>query len=142
MLASSPIAGTNFIEKLSSISYALFIPLFFVWTGLLLNLDALAPISFMLVGAVLIANAIAAYYAGKLNHFPEQDNLLRSVSMLPRGDINLILVSIGVTMVGANGMLIVSPEIGELMFSSVMLLVIFGALITAILMKVFIKKEE
>lgn len=142
VLARSPIAGTNFIEKISSISYAIFVPLFFVWTGLLLKLEALALMSFVVVGAVLIANALAAYFAGKINHYSEDECLLLGISMLPRGDINLILVSIGVTMVGVNGLLIISPEIGELLFSTAMLIVLMGAIITAILMKLFIKKEE
>ena len=141
VLARSPIAGTNFIEKISSISYAIFVPIFFVWTGLLLNLSSLALVSFVIVGVVLIANALAAYFSGKLNHFTEQDCLLMSISMLPRGDINLILVSIATTMVGVSGSLIVSPEIGNLMFSTTMLIVLFGAIITAILLKIFVKKE-
>jgi len=141
ILARSPIAGTNFIEKVSSISYAIFVPLFFVWTGLLLNLESLTLLAFAVTGAVLIANAIGAYFAGKFCGFSTDDNLLLSISMLPRGDINLILVSIGITMVGVNGKLIVTPAIGQEMFSAVMFLVLFGALITAVMMKIFIKKE-
>lgn len=142
VLARSPIAGTNFIEKISSISYGIFVPLFFVWTGLLLDLSSLTLFSFVVVGAVLIANALAAYYSGKINHFSKDDCLLMSISMLPRGDINLILVSIAVTMVGVSGSLIVTPKLGDLMFSTTMLIVLFGAIITAILLKIFIKKEE
>ncbi|MCK4326854.1 MAG: cation:proton antiporter [Candidatus Diapherotrites archaeon] len=141
VLARSPIAGTNFIERVSSISYAIFVPLFFVWTGLLLNLQSLTLLAFAVTGAVLIANAIGAYFAGKLSGFSTQENLLLSISMLPRGDINLILVSIGITMVGMNGQLIVTPAIGQEMFSAVMFLVLFGALITAVMLKIFIKKE-
>lgn len=141
LLARSPIAGTNFIEKISSISYAIFVPLFFVWTGLLLNLQTLTIMAFVVTGAALIANAIGAYYAGKISGFSEEDNLLLSVSMLPRGDINLILVSIGTTMVGVNGQPIVTPEIGASMFSTVMFIVLFGAVITSVLMKIFIKRD-
>ncbi len=141
LLARSRIGQTQFINKISSISYAIFIPLFFVWTGLLLNLSDITFMSFVLVFAVLAANAIGAYWASIMNGMSVRDRLMTSLTMLPRGDVNLIIASIGVTLVDLNGNLVLPKEVGELFYSTAMLLVIMAALITFIGLKVFVKTK-
>ena len=139
LLAHSPIAGTNFIEKISSISYAIFVPLFFVWTGLLLDFSALTEVSFIMAGAVLVTTAIGAYAAARLCSFSDDEGVLMGIALLPRGDINLIIASIGITTIGVGGQLLVPPDVGGFMFSSTMLIVLFAAVVTAVLMKIFVK---
>ena len=142
ILSDSPMGTTTFLRRISSISLAIFIPLFFIWGGLLLNFEYINPFSFAIVGGVLIANAVAAYLAGMLNNVGKEGSLLMSISMLPRGDINLVLASIAVTAVGRTGEPILTKEVGELFFSTTMLLVLLGAIITAVLLKIFIRKRE
>jgi len=140
LLAHSPIAGTNFIDKISSISYAIFVPLFFVWTGLLLDFSALTEVSFIMAGAILVTTAIGAYTAARLCGFSDDEGVLMGIALLPRGDINLIIASIGITTIGVGGQLLVPPAVGGFMFSSTMLIVLFAAVLTAVLMKIFVKR--
>jgi Kef-type K+ transport system membrane component KefB len=142
LLADSQIGKSDFIAKLSSISYAIFIPLFFVWTGLLLNLGDITFMSFVLVFAVLAANAVAAYWASRMNGLNTRDCLMTAITMLPRGDINLVIASIGVLLVDINGKLVLPTELGKLFYSTAMLLVILAALITFVGLKIFIKGDK
>ncbi len=141
LLARSEIGKSQFINKISSISYAIFIPLFFVWTGLLLNLGDITLMSFVLVFGALAANAIGAYWASKMNGMNENECVMTALTMLPRGDVNLIIASIGVTLLDLNGNLVLPQAMGELFYSSAMLLVIMAALITFVGLKLFVKPE-
>jgi Kef-type K+ transport system membrane component KefB len=146
IIGRCPIATTSFVKKLSSISYGIFIPLFFVWTGLLLdfgNLTGTPQLAFALtlIVGVLAANALAAHLAGKLNRFNAQDCRLMSIAMLPRGDINLVIASVAITM--TRGDLNVVPlEIGGFIYSTVMLLILVGMVITFVLLKLFVKTKK
>ncbi|MBN3037689.1 MAG: cation:proton antiporter [Candidatus Diapherotrites archaeon] len=142
ILSRSQIGRTEFIQKLSSASYAIFIPLFFVWTGLLLNLEYLTLLSFVMVAVALIANAIGAYAAGRLCSMPDEDSILMAITLLPRGDINLVIATIGLTMVNIHGESIVPPELGQLIYSSAMLLILVAAVATPIMLRLLIKKKE
>mgnify|MGYP006282212713 CR=1 FL=1 len=160
ILGRCSLATSSFVKKISSISYGIFIPLFFVWTGLLLDLGKLSSdpsnfitimgisadpqvmAAFALIGGVLISNSIAAYYSGKLSGLPRKDSLLMSITMLPRGDINLVIATIAYNMTNAAGELIVPQQISDFIYSTVMLLILFAAIITFILLKIFIKPEE
>ncbi|MCD4740235.1 cation:proton antiporter [archaeon] len=144
ILSKCPIATTSFVRKLTSISYGIFIPLFFVWTGLLLDFgNLIQPVqiwmAFALIGGVIIANSIAAYYSGKLSGVNEEDSLLMSLTMLPRGDINLVIASIAISMtkIGDTGELIniIPQDISNFIYSTVMILILFAAVVTFVLLK-------
>jgi Kef-type K+ transport system membrane component KefB len=141
LLSHSPMSGTGLIEKLSAISYAIFIPLFFAWTGLLLDASAISLFSFVLAGAVLIANVLGVYFASRIAGLPDDDAVTSGIAMLPRGDINLVVAAIGLTLVDAAGRAVLPARVAEELYSSVILLILFSLVITALLLRVFVRRK-
>jgi len=137
ILSRSALFETNFIKKISSASYSIFIPLFFVWTGLLLNIKSVVLIQVALVFGVLLANAIGAFVAGKVCGMKTKENIIMACTLLPRGDINLVIATIGLSMVGMTGELIIAPGPGEFIYSTTMILIVTGAVVTPLLLKIF-----
>jgi Kef-type K+ transport system membrane component KefB len=120
-----------------SIAYAFLVPIFFIHVGLvtnlrLLTLDALPLATTLLVVAVISkigGCGIGAYLGG----FNREESLRVGVSMISRGEVGLIIASLGL----AQGAL--SPEI----FPSLFLVILVTTVVTPVLVRwVFQRKDR
>jgi Kef-type K+ transport system membrane component KefB len=135
ILSRSSIVETDFIEKLSAVSYAIFVPLFFVWTGLLLNVPSLSILSGIIIIGVLVSNFLGASLGSFLSGIRDKEDVISvGLGMLPRGGINLVIATIGIKLV--------SEEIGDLILATVMLLIITSIVVAPTLLRSVLKRER
>jgi Kef-type K+ transport system membrane component KefB len=135
ILSRSSIVETDFIEKLSAVSYAIFVPLFFVWTGLLLNIPSLSIFSGIIIIGVLVSNFLGASLGSFLSGIRDKKDVISvGLGMLPRGGINLVIATIGIKLV--------SEETGNLILATVMLLIIASIVVAPALLRGILKRER
>ncbi|MCK4883995.1 MAG: cation:proton antiporter, partial [Candidatus Diapherotrites archaeon] len=139
LLSRSALADTDFIGKLSTMSHAIFIPLFFVWTGLLVHIKEFTVFPFIIITGVLAANFVGAYIGGFIGGMKTCDRFSMAFGMFPRGGINIAIASIGITLVDSSGNLLVNGEMGSTLFSTVMLLIVISVIVGPLLLKSNIK---
>ncbi|HVU14752.1 MAG TPA: cation:proton antiporter [Phototrophicaceae bacterium] len=85
----------------SSIAYTLLVPIFFINVGLATNLrlfplDAL-PLALLLFVFALIAKVVGCGLGARFNGFSGREALQLGVCMIPRGEVGLIVASLGLT---------------------------------------------
>lgn len=86
--------------KITTIGYALFIPIFFTEMGVRMNFGELASIG-ILVGSVVIVMSFISKILGcgvgaLIGGFSAGDSLRVGVGMVPRGEVALVIAAIGV----------------------------------------------
>jgi len=127
VMSKTPGAGT-LKEKVSTIGYGLFIPLFFVEMGVRTNLGVLAKTSLLavaLVGVAMFDKVVGCGAGALLGGFGRRDSLRVGVGMMPRAEVALVVASIGIK----AG--IVDPGL----FSITVVIVLTTSLLTPVLVK-------
>ncbi|MCS7184169.1 MAG: cation:proton antiporter [Patescibacteria group bacterium] len=124
------------IEDLIEPLAFLFVPLFFIYTGLNVNISTLFNLQaiYLAIG-ITIAAIVGKYLSGfSLFLFRNYNNLNKNIiglGMIPRGEVGLIFASIG-------------KEIGvinDLMFSTIIIMILFTTLVTPIVLSVALKRS-
>ena len=87
------------LEKTKSL-YMFFVPIFFISIGTLVNLSVFGEAAFL--GLVITAMAFAgkiigSFVAARMTKFSTKDSLKIGLSMTPRGEMGLIIASLGLT---------------------------------------------
>ncbi|MBI2653526.1 cation:proton antiporter [Candidatus Woesearchaeota archaeon] len=147
ILSRSPIFENHtFVEKVSSLSYGFFVPIFFAFTGSQLSFQGFAAnITRALIFMVLITTVQVgcAYIAAKLNKYNNKEGLLIGLGMLPYGEVTLVVMSALVALSNKKADFFIGEDILGL-FSSVLLLIIISILLTPLLMRfvVHVFKEK
>lgn len=118
-------------EAVSFIAYGFLVPVFFIDVGLKIDLSAF-PASALPLALVLIAIAIVSKVGGcglgaKFGGFNNQESLRLGVCMISRGEVGLIIASLGVT-VG-----VLTPD--QPLFSSLFLVILASTLVTPVLVR-------
>ena len=129
----SQLATKSFLEKLHVVSEGIFIPMFFAWVGLKIVLDPQA-ISFFTLGLIILAilsKFIAAYISGKINRFNNDECLALGVGMIPRGEVALVVLILGMQL----------GVIPDYVFSSFMLLIFISVFLTPLLLSPILKRR-
>ncbi len=139
VLSKSPVFEThNFKQKISSLSYGFFIPIFFVLTGAQLNFDNFyssllrALMFFVLIATVQVS---CAFIAAKLNKYSIRESLLTGFGMLPYGEVTLVVMSALIALTKLKSSFFVGEDISRL-FSSVLILILLTVVTTPIFMKI------
>ncbi|MCR4278311.1 MAG: cation:proton antiporter [bacterium] len=109
-----------------------FIPIFFVMTGLSVNLAVFGNLKVLfaalaLTGVAVIGKIVAGFFAGK-----GTDWKIVGFGMVPRGEVGLIFASIGQQ----------SGVLNDEAFAVVVVMIILTTLITPIMLPMFLKKKE
>jgi Kef-type K+ transport system membrane component KefB len=130
-LARSPLKD-KIGKGLSSISYGVFVPIFFINVGLSANVRNITGSDLLLlVGmilTVLISKLIGAGISGRFGGLDKRESLQLGFGMIPRGEVVLIIAAVGI----AEGL------ISSNVFSTIVVLVIVTTVITPpILRKLF-----
>ena len=92
-------AKEEILDGFSKIAYAIFVPVFFVGVGLEADLFTLTPENLgLLFGLVLIAvfsKILGSGLGGLLARFNPRESLQLGMSMVPRGEVTLIVATVG-----------------------------------------------
>lgn len=84
----------------TKILYMFFVPIFFISIGTLINLSVFGEAAFLglvITAMAFVGKIIGSFVAARLNKFSNKDALKISVSMTPRGEMGLIVASLGLT---------------------------------------------
>ncbi len=118
------------------IAYGIFVPVFFSNVGLSADIRQISMGGIILLSGMLMvvvsSKLLGAGIGGKLGGFQTQESLQLGFGMIPRGEVVLIIATVGIT----EGL--ISNDI----FSTVVILVVLTTLITPpILQKLFTRKN-
>jgi Kef-type K+ transport system membrane component KefB len=148
---SSILETETFSQKISSISYGLFIPMFFVMSGAKIEL-ADAGHSFMLALFMLVViigiHSASAFIVGKLFKYGKWESMILAWGMVPYGEVTLIVMTALMSLAKASetAMAKFAGPLGEAalqnLFSAVLMLIAMTILITPLIMKAVSKKIE
>ncbi len=138
-IAGIAIGLTNFkhvvFEKIESISYSIFVPVFFayigisaVFTGILDNLGLIIALSIF----AILTKFIGAGAGAKLSGFNWNSSMGIGSAMVSRGEVALIVASMGIA---SN---LITPDL----YATMIVVVIITTVVTPPMMKVFFKSTN
>ncbi len=87
------------LEQTKSL-YMFFVPIFFISIGTLINLTVFGEAAFLgliITAVAFIGKITGSFVAARANKFSVRDSLKIGVSMTPRGEMGLIIASLGLT---------------------------------------------
>jgi Kef-type K+ transport system membrane component KefB len=116
--------GLSLRELLSPVE-SLVVPLFFVWMGIQVKLEALANKDVLIAGLALTAVAIVGKVLSGLGCPKRMNRLAVGFGMMPRGEVGLIFAGIGKTI----------GVVDDGLFSAVILLVMVTTLLTPLALR-------
>lgn len=124
------------VDKVQSIAYTLFTPIFFVSIGISVQIDR-SIMGFIWYAVVIVLIAIVTKVIGcgigaKLSGFNNKRSIQIGIGMIARAEVALIVANQGMR----------SGIIGNETFTSIVLLVVISTLVTPPLLKVLFKGEQ
>jgi Kef-type K+ transport system membrane component KefB len=87
------------LEKTRSL-YMFFVPIFFISIGTLVNLRVFGEAAFLgliITAMAFIGKIIGSFLAARMTRFSTRESLKIGISMTPRGEMGLIIASLGLT---------------------------------------------
>jgi len=134
-LARSPLRG-RIEEKMRAVTYGFFVPIFFVSIGLEANVREITgpvvPFLFVLVGVAILSKMLGSGLGARLGGFNNREALRVGVGMVSRGEVGLIVASIGV----------LQDIIQQELFSVIVILVLLTTLVTPILLRAVFPRTQ
>lgn len=130
-------------EATSYIAYAFLVPIFFVDVGLVIDLNPFPTSAIPLATALLVVAVITKVggcgIGAKLGGFTNGESFRVGVCMISRGEVGLIIVSLGVS----AGIIQTNTDQGFELFASLFLVILLTTLLTPILVRfVFPRQQE
>lgn len=122
-------------EKIETIGYSVFVPVFFTSIGVKASLDGLTQNIGLIIGLSVIAiltKLIGAAAGAKLSGFSWRSSLGIGSAMVSRGEVALILAAIGLE----------SKLIGQELFSILVIVVLVTTIVTPPMMKIFFQQGD
>ncbi len=122
--------------KFHTLTYGLFVPIFFVSIGLAANLAALAPSDFLFAGVIILgavlSKIIGCSLGARLGGFDNVLSFRLGLGMISRGEVGLIVASVGLS----GGL------IAQNVYGVMVLMVLVTTLLTPPILKLVYKNEE
>jgi Kef-type K+ transport system membrane component KefB len=145
---SSILETETFSQKISSISYGLFIPIFFVMAGARIDLSNIAQslgLAVMMLCVITSLQIGCAFLVGKFFKYGNWKSVLMGLGMLPYGEVTLIVMTALLTLAAGNedkfgGLL--GQEGLQSLFSAVLILIAMTVLIAPVAMKYVSRKIQ
>jgi Kef-type K+ transport system membrane component KefB len=117
-----------------TLAYGWLVPIFFVSIGLEVNARALGvgglPFALLIVGVAVVSKVLGGGLGARLGGFSKSEALRLGVGMTSRGEVGLIVASVGL---GAG---LIGPDV----FASVVLMVLATTLLTPIMLRALYPK--
>ncbi|MDW7733289.1 MAG: cation:proton antiporter, partial [Methanolobus sp.] len=135
-LSDLPLAKIESIQKkVNGITYAVFTPLFFAFTGFSIEL-AFVGISGIFTALVILvalsSKLIGGFVGTKMIGFDNEDSLIFGVGMMPRSGVELVIITIGREL----------GTISEGTFSAIVLMVVTSIIVSPVLLERTILYKE
>jgi len=77
------------------------LPFFFIYVGMKVRFDdfelSIMPLLVILIVVAVLTKYVSGYYGAKMGKLPKDSSVLIGVSMIPRGEVGIIVASIGFT---------------------------------------------
>jgi Kef-type K+ transport system membrane component KefB len=143
---SSILETETFSQKISSISYGLFIPMFFVMAGARIDLGNLAHsfgLAIMMLAIITTLQIGCAFFVGKLFRYSNWKSVLMGIGMLPYGEVTLIVMTALLGLAQGNEAVfggVLGAEGLQNLFSATLILIAMTILIAPVAMKFVSKK--
>ena len=135
-LSSVPLAKIQEVQsKVDGISYGIFVPIFFAFIGLSVNVGSIAGAGLfasLVVVMALSGKLIGGFIGARTVGFDSYDSLIFGCGMMPRAGVELVVLSIGRSM----------GIIGDQIFSAIVLMVAVSVLATPVFLKLAIRFKE
>jgi Kef-type K+ transport system membrane component KefB len=122
-------------SKVTGVAYGIFVPIFFAYIGLSVNIGTLQTVGLFSIAVVFLALAgklVGGFAGGRLIGFDNYDSLIFGVGVMPRAGVELVLISIGKEL----------GIIGDDIFSAIVLMVAVSIFISPVLLKMVIQSKE
>ncbi len=124
------------VDKIQSIAYTLFTPIFFVSIGLSVQIDksifGFIWYALAIVAVAVIGKIVGCGVAAKMSGFSNKHAMQIGIGMIARAEVALIIANQGMK----------SGIIGNETFTSIVLLVVISTIITPPLLKMLFKGEK
>ncbi|MCK5216519.1 MAG: cation:proton antiporter [Methanosarcinales archaeon] len=135
-LSGIPFAKIEDVQnKVSGISYGIFVPIFFAYIGLSIDLSAIQGaglFALLVIVLALSSKLIGGFIGTKIAGFNSYDSLIFGVGMMPRAGVELVFISAG------RGLGIIGDEI----FSAIVLMIVVSVIVSPALLKLVIEYKE
>lgn len=122
--------------KFNVLVSSLFVPVFFISIGLILDIKALEPTSWILAGVVtitaIISKIIGGGLGGRLGGFNNLSSLRLGLGMVSRGDVGLIVALIGIN----------EGIIDNQVYAAAVVMVLVTTIFTPIALKIAFKSDN
>lgn len=118
------------IEKVETISYSIFVPIFFTSIGVAVSFDGISKNFGLIIGFSILAiltKLIGAAMGAKIAHFSWKSSLGIGAAMVSRGEVALIIASIGLE----------TKLISHELFAVLVVVVLVTTIVTPPMMKYF-----
>ena len=124
------------VDKIQSIAYTLFTPIFFVSIGLSVQIDrsifGFIGYALAIVGIAVVGKIVGCGVGAKVSGFSNKHAMQIGIGMIARAEVGLIIANQGVK----------SGIIGNETFTSIVLLVVISTIVTPPLLKLLFKGEK
>ncbi|MGP8320980.1 MAG: cation:proton antiporter [Methanosarcinaceae archaeon] len=132
LISDIPLAKINDVQnKVSGLAYGIFVPIFFAFIGMSVELEILKTsglFAALVVILALLGKLIGGFIGTRLIGFDYHDSLVFGLGMMPRAGVELVVISTGRSM----------GIIGDEAFSAIVLMVAVSIVISPILLKMAI----
>lgn len=148
---SSILETESFSQKISSISYGLFIPFFFVMAGAMIdfsNLGQSMVLALMLLVLVGTLHISCGFIVAKLFNYGKLDFTIMGLGMLPHGEVTLVVMTalMGIATASPQAIAKFGGSLGvaglQNLFSAALLLIAMSILIAPMAMRLVTKKAQ
>ena len=142
---SSILETETFSQKISSVSYGLFIPIFFVMAGAHIDLSTIGDsfgLAIMMLMVITTLQIGCAFLVGKFYKYGTWKSLLMGLGMLPYGEVTLIVMTALLSLASKPG---IGSRFGDPvglqnLFSATLILIFMTVIIAPLAMK-FVSKR-
>ncbi len=135
LLSDIPLAKIRDVQsKVSDLAYGIFVPIFFAFIGLSVELEFVKTAGIFAVLVVVLAllgKLVGGFIGTRLIGFDYHDSLVFGLGMMPRAGVELVVLSVGKSM----------GIIGDEVFSAIVLMVVVSIVVSPILLKVAIMSK-
>ncbi len=135
LLSDIPLAKISDVQsKVSGLAYGIFVPIFFAFIGLSVELEFVKTAGIFAVLVVVLAllgKLVGGFIGTRLIGFDYHDSLVFGLGMMPRAGVELVVLSVGKSM----------GIIGDEVFSAIVLMVVVSILVSPVLLKIAIMSK-
>jgi len=130
--------GGEFSEKLASLAYGVFVPLFFVWIGLRFYVPFFTWFFVVLVVVLLVSNFVGVFLGLRLGGVKRREAVGVSVGMLPRGGVDLVILA---ALFGVVSPSVAGGSMGAVLYSSVVLATLGATVFSRLALEVAFRQK-